>query len=252
MSEQLIQSAEKRAFRLNAFFKPYRNFRLELEPQLHQPLGYKPGKNPESSIRVNIFAPLLAEESPSWVESAVLKLSLQFRKIFRVSGCRNNAEQYLRALEHHKQLASLHSLVHEQEQERRQDELVDGVISLEKIWKTIRLHYFPDRADVDDYQVIWSNRDQKHCLASCNMQSKIVRVARALEHPDCQDMLEPLLYHEMCHAIIGERIVNGRRILHGKDFRDLEKQHPRIAELNAWIKAGNWVKAVKRHRKQVS
>ena len=57
--------------------------------------------------------------------------------------------------------------------------------------------------------------------------------------------LEPLLYHEMCHAALGEpEIVKGKRIMHGSDFKALEKKHPEITQLNSWIKSGGWNKAV--------
>ena len=39
----------------------------------------------------------------------------------------------------------------------------------------------------------------------------------------------------------------GRRVIHRKEFKQFEKRHPRIPELNSWIKSGSWDRAVKDH-----
>lgn len=121
---------------------------------------------------------------------------------------------------------------------------------LSTMWKEIRAKYFPDRPDIDEYSIVWSTRRQKRTLASCNVRTKKVNVARELANPKLQEWLDPLLYHEMCHAIIGIPGANarGRRQIHGREFRSLERKHPRIRDLDHWIKTGGWLSAVRSDR----
>ncbi|MCC6954958.1 MAG: SprT-like domain-containing protein [Deltaproteobacteria bacterium] len=115
------------------------------------------------------------------------------------------------------------------------------------------MQYFPDRPDIDDYRVVWSKTVQKSVLASCNVQHRRIRVAPSFQRIDCTPFLEALLYHEMCHAILGDPPrVRGRRVLHGKDFRELEVRHPGIPNLDRWILEGGWRLAVQRHRRETS
>jgi len=121
---------------------------------------------------------------------------------------------------------------------------------LQKIWLDLRLTYFPSRGDIDMYSLQWSRRQQKRTLASCNLDQRRVLVAKELRHADHIEWLEPLLYHEMCHAILGKDISTkaGRRAWHGTEFKALELRHPGIKKLDNWIKAGGWAKAVRSDR----
>jgi hypothetical protein len=122
--------------------------------------------------------------------------------------------------------------------------------ALSTIWLDLRKEYFPDREDIDKYEVVWSARRQKRTLASCNIKRKRVIVASELNDARYLPMLSPLLYHEMCHAYLGAlpRVNGKRRSWHGREFRILERQHPGIPFLDGWIKTGGWLTAVRRAR----
>ena len=121
---------------------------------------------------------------------------------------------------------------------------------LERIWYQLRLEYFPDHSELPLYRVLWSPRQQKRVLASCDMIGKRVRVARELARPEYESFLPPLLYHEMCHAVIGRDVErrNGARLWHGPQFKALEARHPGSALLQKWITEGGWATAVRRDR----
>ncbi len=119
-----------------------------------------------------------------------------------------------------------------------------------KIWDKLKQEYFPTHQELNKYQIAWSTRAQKRTLASCNIQYKRVVVARELNYPNYQQWLEPLIYHEMCHAVIGFNVKKNRkgRAWHGAEFKNLERQHPQMAEFDLWAKSGGWLTAVRSDR----
>ncbi len=121
---------------------------------------------------------------------------------------------------------------------------------LHQVWKELRKEYYPDRPDLDSYIVAWSSRRQKRVLASCNVRQHRVVVARELFEPSAVRWIAPVLYHELCHAVLGEDVTSasGRRLWHGVEFRALEARHPDIPALNMWIRSGGWAMAVRSHR----
>jgi hypothetical protein len=121
---------------------------------------------------------------------------------------------------------------------------------LSTLWFRLRWAYFPDRSDLDDYTLEWSTRRQKRVLASCNIRKRCIRVARELLEPSAIRWLEVVLYHELCHAVIGENVdhAHGKRQWHGRTFRELERLHPDIPALDTWIRSGGWLQAVRSNR----
>ena len=136
---------------------------------------------------------------------------------------------------------------------RRAPRAVQAVTSDEfllKVWVNLRAEYFPDRPELDTYVVAWSSRSQKRVLASCNIRQRRVIVARELFEPSACRWISPVLYHELCHAVIGEEVhvSGGRRQWHGAEFRRLEARHPDSEAMNAWIRSGGWAMAVRSNR----
>lgn len=123
-------------------------------------------------------------------------------------------------------------------------------IDLKKIWNDLQQQYFPERSDLSSYRVIWSARRQKRTLASCNIRKLQINVAREMSLSQCRYLLEPLIYHEMCHAVLGDKVgrAGSKRLWHGPQFRALEMRHPGITTLDNWIKSGGWSKAVRSFR----
>ena len=120
---------------------------------------------------------------------------------------------------------------------------------LRELWSKLLIQYFPDRTDLIDYSIRWVDRSQRRTLASCSVTKRRVHVAAALNCSRCEPILEPLIYHEMCHAVLGKPLeVGGRRVWHGREFKALERRHPGIPELDAWIRAGHWMSAVRTHK----
>lgn len=109
-------------------------------------------------------------------------------------------------------------------------------LELQKIWNKLSQDYFPTHLVLNNYKINWSTRAQKRTLASCNIQYQRVVVARELNYEHYKKWLEPLIYHEMCHAVIGFNVkkTRNRRSWHGAEFKHLERQHPLMAEFDLW------------------
>lgn len=134
---------------------------------------------------------------------------------------------------------------------RNEPDITSTDAQLVEIWNLLRLRYFPESANLTNYRVTWSNRKHTATLATCNTEKQRVRIAATLQAPQWQWTLEPLIYHEMCHAYLGKpEIRRGRRIVHGKAFRTLERRHPLIQTLDQWIKDGGWTAAVRASRRK--
>jgi hypothetical protein len=126
---------------------------------------------------------------------------------------------------------------------------------LYSLWCSLRQEFFPDHHHIDHYTVLWSSRPQKRVLASCNIRRQRVVVARELFEPSASRWISAVLYHEMCHAVIGEsvhRSSSGKRMWHGSEFRSLEERHPDIGALNTWIETGGWSMAVRSYRARLA
>lgn len=121
------------------------------------------------------------------------------------------------------------------------------VSNLDEIWERLVNSFFPS-FNILDYKMLWSGRPQKRTLASCNIRHRRVKVARELQDPEFSKWLEPLLYHEMCHAIINEIYKPGEVGAHGSEFKALERIHPLIKDFNLWLRAGGWARAIRKDR----
>ena len=121
---------------------------------------------------------------------------------------------------------------------------------LKSIWCELRLEFFPEQPEIDDYVVFWSSRRQKRVLACCHIQRRQVRVAKELRYSEYTNWLSPLLYHEMCHAALGTNVPRerGKRAWHGREFKRLVVRHKETHAMEAWIKSGGWLHAVRSDR----
>ena len=121
---------------------------------------------------------------------------------------------------------------------------------LAAVWGDLSLRFFPGSPHLSEYRVQWSRRPQKRTLGSCNSRERKISVARELNCELGKPWLEPLLYHEMCHAVLEGNVSRRgrRRQWHGPEFKALVRRHPETAALDAWMKAGGWGKLVRSDR----
>jgi hypothetical protein len=125
---------------------------------------------------------------------------------------------------------------------------------LYNLWVQLREEYFPAEEELDRYHVFWSSRRQRRVLASCNNKKKQVRVAQELSCAEYRQWLTPLLFHEMCHAVLGRKVSTrgSKHLWHGPEFKDLARRHPLTGDLHHWIRSGGWQAAVRSARSKAA
>jgi hypothetical protein len=66
-------------------------------------------------------------------------------------------------------------------------------------------------------------------------EARIIRIHPTLDRPEVPAFyVAAVVFHEMLHQAVPARDVKGRRIVHGADFRRLERAYPDHARARAW------------------
>lgn len=122
--------------------------------------------------------------------------------------------------------------------------------ALQELWSFLHRTYFPEVTHLSTYQIVWSRRRQKRVLGSCCVRKRRISLAQELSPPEYGKYLEAVVYHEMCHAVLEEKVERrgSKRCWHGGAFKSLEQRHPHVEELRLWMRTGGWAKAVRQHR----
>ncbi|MCG6553805.1 MAG: SprT-like domain-containing protein [Candidatus Magnetominusculus sp. LBB02] len=94
------------------------------------------------------------------------------------------------------------------------------------IYSSLNEEYFDGSLSVD---ITWGRRQtrgvyRKRRLGSYDAAGSLIRIHPALDKPAVpRFFIEYIVYHEMLHAAIGIRVKNGRRTIHGRDFKLRER-----------------------------
>ena len=83
----------------------------------------------------------------------------------------------------------------------------------------------------------WSLTRSYRRLGFYDDRRKLLVISRVFDHKKVpEQVIRFLVYHEMLHIIIPERMGGHRRILHPAEFRRRERQYPGYHEIDQWIK----------------
>ncbi|MBF0568740.1 MAG: hypothetical protein HQK95_07705 [Nitrospirae bacterium] len=99
--------------------------------------------------------------------------------------------------------------------------------NLKLIYDCLNEEYFNRRLALD---ITWGRRQTKTVyrtrrLGSCDSPGSLITIHRALDKSTVpRYFVEYVVYHEMLHAAIGIKLKNGRRSIHGRDFKLRERQ----------------------------
>lgn len=89
-------------------------------------------------------------------------------------------------------------------------------------------------------KITWGKKKEKNYRGQLQMGSYSTSRNLITIHPRLDQkfvpkiVVEATIYHEMCHAMIPVRRVNGRRSVHPPAFKKLEAKYPRLKEVHAW------------------
>jgi len=66
-------------------------------------------------------------------------------------------------------------------------------------------------------------------------EGRLIRIHPSLDRPEVPEFYVAfIVFHEMLHQAVPAREANGRRIVHGAEFRRRERMHPDFARALAW------------------
>ena len=65
--------------------------------------------------------------------------------------------------------------------------------------------------------------------------ARIIRIHPTLDRPEVPEFyVAAVVFHEMLHQAVPARDVNGRRVVHGPEFRRRERAYPEHARAKDW------------------
>ena len=103
------------------------------------------------------------------------------------------------------------------------------------IFNKLNKIYFQETIKVP--HIGWSRRKNKYRLGSYHANQKKILISRILDQPDVPPfVVEGIVYHEMLHMIHPIQNHNGRRIIHGWNFKNDEKKFVNHIKLERWLK----------------
>ncbi len=109
-----------------------------------------------------------------------------------------------------------------------------------QIFSAVSTQHFQGR---DDLRITWGRAAETKRwrarrsikLGSYCSRDKLIRIHPALDAATVpRFFVEYIVYHEMLHHVLPPSIRAGRRQLHGRDFKRLERQFPEYAAALAW------------------
>lgn len=89
-------------------------------------------------------------------------------------------------------------------------------------------------------QITWGPKQGRRAYEQMQMGSysssrNLITIHPALDRKAIpQYVVEATVFHEMCHALVPVRKVNGRRQIHPPEFKTLERRYPRWQEAQRW------------------
>ena len=81
------------------------------------------------------------------------------------------------------------------------------------------------------------SRTKRLILGSFQHERNIIRIHPVLDHKRVpSEVVEGILFHEMCHALVGDEGQGSRRVLHGPAFRKNLQRNPHTESSDTWIR----------------
>lgn len=111
------------------------------------------------------------------------------------------------------------------------------VYDLEKLFKDLNRKFLKNGVKAD---ITWGQKGIRRAYEELQMGSYSTSKNLITVHPHLDQRFVPLhvveatVFHEMCHALVPVKKVNGRRQIHPPVFKKLEVLYPRLKEALEW------------------
>ncbi|HYV06695.1 MAG TPA: SprT-like domain-containing protein [Blastocatellia bacterium] len=108
------------------------------------------------------------------------------------------------------------------------------VYDLGESFDQLNKHYFSNK--IARPLLSWSPRKTRRVLGHHDQVHRTIVISRTLDSSRIpRFVLEYVLYHEMLHIKHPRRVVSGRTVYHGRDFREDERRFERFEEALKWL-----------------
>lgn len=105
---------------------------------------------------------------------------------------------------------------------------------LEELFDRLNEEYFG--GELPRPLLSWSTRKARRVLGHHDNIHNAIILSRILDSAETPlFVVEYVLYHEMLHIKHPQRLVNGRKIIHGAEFRADERRFANFIEANKWL-----------------
>jgi hypothetical protein len=106
---------------------------------------------------------------------------------------------------------------------------------LEKIFTRINTRYFKNT--LSQPAIKWSHRENRRRLGHYNSGKVEITINKILDQPTVPYfVVEGIVYHELLHIVHPVKNHNGRRIIHGRNFKIDEQKYENHRNLQNWIR----------------
>jgi len=107
--------------------------------------------------------------------------------------------------------------------------------NLDEIFDRLNLIWFQNK--LPRPLIGWSLRKSYSRLGFYSYDKKLLVISRIFDARKVPvPVVEFLMYHEMLHIFLQPKEQNGRRQVHGPEFRRMEKQFPDHSDIHIWIR----------------
>jgi predicted metal-dependent hydrolase len=174
----------------------------------------------------------LLEGAPDGVLRAIAHILLA--KMYRKPIDRGQAARYRKYVASHEIVRKAH-LVRQMRGRKRLHSPRGHVYDLETIFEDLNIRFF--HGLLARPRMGWSQLRTRRILGHYDPAHNAIIISRVFDHFSVpRYAVEYIVYHEMLHLKHPVRLRKSRRCVHSAEFQAEEKQFPRLAEANAFLK----------------
>jgi predicted metal-dependent hydrolase len=174
----------------------------------------------------------LLEGAPDGVLRAIAHILLA--KMYRQPIDRGHSARYRKYVASHEIVRKTH-LVRQIRGRKRLGSARGVFYDLEAVFEDLNTRFF--HGLMARPRLSWSQIRTRRILGHYDPAHNAIIISRVFDHPAVPAyVLEYIVYHEMLHLKHPVRLRGSRRCVHSAEFQAEEKQFPRVAEANAFLK----------------